>query len=52
VLVFSLKNEKLKKKLTGHRSQVTRIAYCRNTALIASLSHDQLLIFNESTLIR
>lgn len=52
ILVFSLRNEKLKKRLTGHRSQVTSMAYCRNTALFASLSHDQLLVFSEQTLNR
>lgn len=48
VLAFSLKTEKLKKKLTGHRTQVSKLAYCRNLGLIASLSHDQLIIVNES----
>ena len=51
-MVFSLKNFKLKKALTGHRTQVTGISFCRNRGIFASISHDQLLVFNEKTLER
>jgi WD40 repeat protein len=36
--------------VSGHRSQVTGVAYCRQSGLIASISHDQCLIHVESTL--
>lgn len=45
-----MKTGRLKKKLTGHTTQVFRLAYCRHTKLLASLSHDQCLLYSENTL--
>lgn len=36
------------KKLTGHRSKVTRLAYCEQRSLFCSISHDVCIIWSDS----
>ena len=42
--------EKLKKKMTGHRTQVSKIAYCAQRGIFASISHDICILWDEATL--
>ncbi len=52
ILVFSLKSEKLKQKITGHRSEVLKLDYCRQNGLIGSISRGSCQIFHEDTMTR
>ena len=48
-MAFSLKTGRLKKRLSGHTTQVYGLSYCRQKGLIGSLSHDLCIIFAEGT---
>ena len=50
-MIFSLKSEKLKSRLGGHRADITKVAYCRHNQLIASISHDLCYIYSEKSLV-